>query len=175
MNRSRFTFIILLCVVLFSCKKQAPQLPSNKIVVDNSEAQTMLAINQNLAAKEDSLLQIFVDKKKQSFIKNELGFWYKIDKAGKGEIITDKSVCSYSYKLLLINEKSVKQGTVKTVIGKKEIVNGLEEGIKLLHYGDCATFIIPWYLAYGMNGDKPLIPPYTSVIYEIKLDNESLE
>lgn len=170
-------FILVLCLSagFVSCKKQAPQLPSNKIVVDNSEAQTMLAINQNLTAKEDSLLQVFVDKKKQSFIKNELGFWYKIDKKGTGEKIMDKSVCSYSYNLHLINEESVKQGIVKTVIGKKEIVTGLEEGLKLLHYGDCATFIIPWYLAYGMNGNKPLIPPYTSVIYEIKLDNKAAE
>jgi len=48
-------------------------------------------------------------------------------------------------------------------------VNGLEESMKLLREGDSATIIIPWYLGYGMKGKEPKIPPYTSIIYQIKI------
>jgi FKBP-type peptidyl-prolyl cis-trans isomerase len=163
--------VICLCLGFFSCKKQAPQIPSNKIVIDNSNAETLLAINQNLAIKEDSLLEIFAKKKDKSFVKNEIGFWYKIDQAGNGLKVTDKSTCNFSYKLMLLNGKIVEEGKRQILIGKKQAIYGLEEGMKLLHHGDHATFIIPWYLGYGMNGNKPLIPPYTSIIYQIKLDN----
>ena len=169
MKKGSYTFIILLCVTLFSCNKQAPQLPSNKVVVDNSKANTMLAINQDLAAKEDSLLNILVKKKYNSFSKSDMGCWYKIDQPGKGKKINDKSVCSFSYKLILTNGKVVESGKNQVTIGKNQIVNGLEESLKLLHEGDSATIIIPWYMAYGMKGKEPKIPPYTSIIYQIKI------
>jgi FKBP-type peptidyl-prolyl cis-trans isomerase len=170
MSKSSFTFVIILCISLLSCKKQNPQLPSNKVVIDNSTSEALLAINQNLAIKEDSLLEIYVKKVNRTFIKNELGFWYKIEQAGNGKKLRDKSSCNFSYKLLSINGKFIKQGNEKIVLGKKQIVDGLEEGIKLIHYGDSATFIIPWYLGYGMKGDEPRVPPYTSIMYQIRVN-----
>ena len=170
MKKAGSILLIGWLVVLISCTKQAPQLPSNKFVADNSDTQTLLAINQNLALKEDSLLEIFA-KKDQSFKKNDLGFWYKIVRAGNGLKVKDKTECNISYQLMLINGKIVEKSNKQIVIGKKQIVIGLEEGLKLLHYGDSATFIIPWYLGYGMKGNKPLIPAYTSIIYQIKLED----
>ncbi|HEY6915418.1 MAG TPA: FKBP-type peptidyl-prolyl cis-trans isomerase [Paludibacter sp.] len=172
MKKKGFLFVLCLCAGFYSCKKQAPQIPSNKVVVDNTEAQTLLDINQNLALKEDSSLEIFARKKDKSFIKNEIGFWYKIELAGSGPKVADNSTCNFSYKLLLMNGKTIETSKKHVVIGKKQIVAGLEAGLKMLHYGDSATFIIPWYLGYGMNGNKPQIPPYTSIIYHIKLDNQ---
>ncbi|HET7732253.1 MAG TPA: FKBP-type peptidyl-prolyl cis-trans isomerase [Paludibacter sp.] len=171
MKKTGFLLVLCLCAGFYSCKKQAPQIPSNKVVVDNTEAKTLLDINQNLALKEDSLLEIFAKKKDKSFIKNEIGFWYKIELAGSGPKVTDKSTCNFSYKLTLLNGKTLEEGKKQVVIGKKQIVAGLEAGLKMLHHGDSATFIIPWYLGYGMNGNKPLVLPYTSIIYQIKLDN----
>jgi len=171
MKKVGFILIMCLCTGFFSCKKQAPQIPSNKIVVDNTEAKTLLDINQNLALKEDSLLEIFVQKNDKSFIKNEIGFWYKIEQAGNGPKVTNKSTCNFTYRLALLNGKIVEKGKKQIGIGKKQIIAGLEEGMKLLHHGDSATFIIPWYLGYGMNGNKPFILPYKSIIYRIRLDN----
>jgi len=131
----------------------------------------MLVINQSLAIKEDSLLEIYAKKKDKALIKNELGFWYKIEQSGKGLKVKDKSTCKFSYRLTKLDGKIIEKDRKQVIIGKKLIVTGLEEGIKLLHHGDSATFIIPWYLGYGMKGNKPFIPPYTSIIYEIKLDN----
>ena len=172
MKKKGFIVVMCLCAGFLSCKKQAPQLPSNKVIADNTEANTLLDINQNLAQKEDSLLEVFALKKNKSFKKNEIGFWYKIEQTGKGSKVEDKSACNFSYKLTLLNGKTVEEDKKQIVIGKKQVVSGLEEGIKLLHYGDSATFIIPWYLGYGMNGNKPMIPPYTSIIYQIKLENQ---
>lgn len=170
MNKFGFALVICLLAGFFSCKKQAPQLPSNKIEVDNSEAAALLDINQNLAAKEDSLLEAFAKKQNKAYVKHELGFWYIIEQAGTGQKVGDKSTCNFSYELTLLNGNKIEEGRKQITIGKKEVIPGLEEGMKLLHCGDSAAFIIPWYLGYGMKGNKPKILPYTSVIYRIKLD-----
>jgi len=162
--------IVLVCIGFYSCNKQTPQVPANKIVVDNSDAQTLLAINKNLTSKEDSLLEMYVAKTDKKLIKNELGFWYKVARPGGKLKIEEETTCNFSYKLSLLNGKLVDQGKKQVKIGKKEIVVGLEEGLKLIHHGDSALFIIPWYLGYGMKGEKSLVPAYTSIIYEIKVD-----
>jgi len=160
--------LIISCMFFTACKKQAPQLPSNKgVEIDNVNA-SLIKINQRLATKEDLKLVQFT-KNKGSFKKNEIGFWYEIYNSGNGPLLRDSSSCKLFGKLMLLNGKTVEEDTKQLVIGKKEVIAGLEEGLKLMRKGDSATFIIPWYLGYGMIGRKPQVPPYTSIIYKIKI------
>ena len=172
MNKFSILAVVLLgvCLLFGSCKKQVPQLPSNKgNEADKSEA-SLLRINQKLAIKEDRIIKEFAESK-VIFKKNELGFWYKVYNCGNGPTIKDSSICKFSSKLTLLDGKELENNVKQIVIGKKQMVVGLEEGLKLMHKGDSATFIIPWYLGYGMKGSVPLIAPYTSIIYKIKLMN----
>lgn len=161
---------LLFCLFIVSCKKQAPQLPSNKGMEINNTNASLMKINQKLASKEDIIIKKFAEKK-GSFKKNEIGFWYVLYRSGIGPILKDSSSCNFKYKLMLLNGKTLEEKTIQLVIGKKQIVTGLEEGLKIMHRGDSASFIIPWYLGYGMTGNKPLVPPYTSIIYKVKLLN----
>jgi len=160
---------LLLSIVLCSCKKTQPQLPANKIVENNEDAQTLLEINKKLALREDSLLKIVVNKKDKSFVKSELGFWYKITNKTNGSLPKNNEQCEINYALKLLSGRVVLKESKKIVIGKKDIVPGIEEGVKLLKKGERATLIIPWYLGYGMTGLDELIPPYTSLICEVEL------
>ena len=162
---------LFLCFFLISCIKHSPQLPSNKGIVRDENAVSLLAINQNLAKKEDVFLKKFALQKDKAFKRSEMGFWYKIVQTGNGSKIKDSVNCEISCRLLSLKGKVLQKDVKKIIIGKKQVVVGLEEGLKLMNKGDSATFIIPWYLAYGMKGDEPLIPPYTSIIYEIKVFN----
>lgn len=163
-----FILSIFMLSSFTSCNKQQPQLPSNKGNFADKNIAVLLDINKNLATKEDSILKSFV-KGDTSYKRNALGFWYKIDKKTNGDFIKNKKGCNFSYKLLLINGKVLQEDDKKIIFGKKQLVSGLEEGLKLLHQGEKATFIIPWYLGYGMKGMEPIVPPYTSLIYQIKL------
>ncbi len=162
--------LCLFCLIITSCKKQSPQLPSNKGIEIDKNEKSLLKINHQLTIKEDALLKKYVERN-GTFKKNDLGFWYKIIQSGTGSGIRDSSVCKISSKLRLLNGKILKSELNQFVMGKKQLVVGLEEGIKLMHKGDSAIFVIPWYLGFGMKGEEPLIPPYTSIIYEIKLLN----
>jgi len=165
-------FIILFfCFLIFSCHKQSPQLPSNKGVEKDQNGESLLAINENLAIKEDGLLRKFALQQKKTFKRSDLGFWYRIDQPGNGTKITDSVSCRVSYRLLSLDGKELERDVKQVIIGKKQVVTGLEEGLKLLKKGDSATFIIPWYLAFGMKGNEPIIPGYTSIVYRIKVFN----
>ncbi|MDP4238778.1 MAG: FKBP-type peptidyl-prolyl cis-trans isomerase [Bacteroidota bacterium] len=162
---------VMLCFLLVSCNKQSPQLPSNKGIEIDENKVSLLAINQNLAKKEDRLLGRFALKKDKAFKRSAIGFWYKIDQLGNGSKIKDSVNCKFSCKLISLTGNILQSDEKRIVVGKKQVVSGLEEGLKLMNKGDSATFIIPWYLAYGMKGNEPLVPPYTSIIYAVKVFN----
>jgi len=164
-------YILFFCFFLFSCHKQSPQLPSNKGIVKDENGESLLAINQNLTKKEDDLLKKFALQKDKTFKRSDIGFWYRIDQPGSGIKITDSVSCKISCRLILLNGKELQHDVKQFIIGKKQVVRGLEEGLKMLNKGGSATFIIPWYLAYGMKGNEPLVPAYTSIIYSIKVLN----
>ena len=168
MKKNRVFIFILFCSLL-SCVKQSPQPPSNKGNTGDENVATLLVINQNLTLKEDSILEKFVQKE-IGYKKSDLGFWYKIQQTAAGKLIKDKDKCQFSYQMAFLNGKVIEKAEKQIVIGQKQIVVGLEEGIKLMHKGDSATFIIPWYLGYGLKGNKPNVPPYTSLIYHIKVN-----
>ena len=157
MRKGKILLIAMFCVGFISCIKQSPQLPSNKVIVINTENAALLRINKSLTNKEDSLIRILAERKK-SFKKNNIGFWYRIFKSGKGALVTDSAICSFDFQLSKLDEKQIQAGHKVIIIGKKQSVTGLEEGLKMMHKGDSATFIILWYLAYGMTGDGGLIP-----------------
>lgn len=163
--------ILFFCLLLSSCIRQSPQLPSNKNKAADKNSASLLAINQNLAKKEDSILKRFVLQQNKAFKRSDIGFWYKIDHVGNGSGIKDSVRCKISYRLMSIKGKLLQDDEKQIVVGKKQFIVGLEEGIKLMNKGDSATFIVPWYLAYGMKGDGPLIPPYTSLICKIKVSH----
>ena len=166
----KYFLIILIAGCLFlSCTKTAPQLPANKGNVVDKNISNLMEVNQKLAAKEDSILMIFATKADVKFKKSEIGFWYKVDVPTNGEPIKDKDFCNLSCTSLSLDMKVIQTEKMQIVIGKKQLVVGLEEGLKLLHKGESATFIIPWYLAYGRNGKGSHIKPYTSIVYQIKL------
>lgn len=158
--------ILFFFCCLCSCIKQSPQLPANKGNITNEEVANLLLINQKLAEKEDSIL-LLLAQMDTSYKKSDLGFWYKITKSANGAKINDKDKCRFAYQMMLLDGKLLESAEKQIVIGQKQIVVGLEEGIKLMHKGQSGTFIIPWYLGYGMKGNKPLVPPYKSLIYHI--------
>ena len=164
-----YIFLVLtICIGLIACIKQAPQIPANKGNAGDQNIATMLDINKTLAAREDSILQEYA-KTKPDFKKSELGFWYKINDLNTNPLLKKNDSFRCKINIFLLNGKEIQADEKVIVLGKKQLVRGLEEGLKLMRRGESATFIIPWYLAYGMKGDENSIPPYTSLIYQIEV------
>lgn len=159
--------ISLIICVLPACKKHiAPQLPSNKGNSSDSTTYFLTQINSDIIAREDSILNIFVEQNFPNFQKTDNGFWYKIISRKTNKKITQTDTLFVRYKLFDINNQQLKSETFAARFGKKEMTTGLEQGLLLMNKGDSAEFVIPWYLAFGAKGNDA-IKPYTSVIYKV--------
>ena len=57
----------------------------------------------------------------------------------------------------------------KYIFGYNQVIDGLDEGISKMTEGGKATIIIPSNIAYKDKGYKDLIPPYSTLIFEVEL------
>jgi len=100
------------------------------------------------------------------------GLQYKIIKEGTGKQPTATSVVKVHYKGQLTDGKvfdsSYDRGEpVEFPLNK--VIPGWTEGLQLLKEGGKATFYIPAQLAYGEQGVPGMIPPNSTLIFDVEL------
>lgn len=85
-----------------------------------------------------------------------------------GSLIT----CNYSGRLLDGTEfdSSYRRGVPFSFrLGTGAVIKGWDEAFALLHKGERATLIVPYWLAYGAKGQPPKIPPKATLVFEVEL------
>jgi peptidylprolyl isomerase len=56
------------------------------------------------------------------------------------------------------------------ICAEEQLIPGLTAGVRRMHEGERAKFIIPSHLAFGSSGSSTgIVPPFTTVIYEVEL------
>lgn len=103
----------------------------------------------------------------------QTGLWYQILKDGEGDTFREKDKIIMDYECSLLDGtrcySSGDLGPREMILGRGEIEAGLNEGLRLLKPGSEAILIIPPFLAYGLIGDRKLIPPRAVLVYNIKI------
>lgn len=84
------------------------------------------------------------------------------------------AVVTMNYELRLLDgtlvESTAKQGSPFVVnIGVGRVIKGWDEAIMQMHKGERRTIVLPHYLAYGVTGNPPQIPPYATLVFELEL------
>ncbi|MCX6248979.1 MAG: FKBP-type peptidyl-prolyl cis-trans isomerase [Bacteroidetes bacterium] len=119
--------------------------------------------------KEKETLAKFIADNKITVTPKASGLYYIPETEGKGVKIDSGCQVVYNVKISTIEGKQVfAQDSMKFVFGKRPDMRGFVEGIQLMTKGGKARLILPSELAFGERGYRE-IPPYTSIIYDIKV------
>lgn len=165
-------WIFLLLLLLLGCK-QAPQLPANQLP-PNEENENLIILNKAIVTTEANQIVKYLHQHHLNMQKDSLGFWYAINKNGKGTLPVNGDLVTYQYTISLLNDQlcySNYNTTSKSIIliGHSQSIRGIEMGLMKLRKGGEAQIIIPSIFGYSVIGDRHLIPPYAPLVIHLKL------
>jgi FKBP-type peptidyl-prolyl cis-trans isomerase len=81
-------------------------------------------------------------------------------------------ICNYDGRLLdgTPFDSSYRRGVPFTFrVGTGAVIKGWDEAFLAMKKGEKRTLIIPYWLAYGVKGKPPTIPPKATLIFEVEL------
>lgn len=133
-------------------------------------------IVEDLDIEEQRKMQLFLDTNQVQFSKLSNGILYLPIKQGVGDVAERGSIVKINYKGYFLNGRNFEstydrgQALEFTYGEQGQVIEGFETAISLLNEGAKAKFIIPSQLAFGKTGSSTgVVPPYSTLIYEIEL------
>jgi FKBP-type peptidyl-prolyl cis-trans isomerase FkpA len=159
--------IALLLLSLVSCREKHSDISANSKLSKND----MADLNRYLIQKDRERIKNYIERKNLIMTESPTGLWYQIIKQGSGNSFSenDKVIMEYECSLLDGTKcySSKDLGPKDVTLGRSEMEPGLNEGLRLLKPGAEAIFIIPPFLAYGLVGDRKMIPPRAVIVYNV--------
>jgi FKBP-type peptidyl-prolyl cis-trans isomerase len=101
------------------------------------------------------------------------GLRYVISGDSSGRKARSGDIVKVAYDLKLLNGKvcyRYPETSPEIIeIDHADLISGIHEGLKLMHEGQDAVFIIPSHLAFGLTGDSNKVPPGSALVCNLKL------
>ncbi len=124
------------------------------------------------AAKEAGSKFLEENKTKDGVKVTPSGLQYVVEKEGSGQQpgAEDEVTVHYTGRLLdgTVFDSSVSRGEPAT-FPLNRVIPGWTEGVQLMKEGGKYVFFIPSELAYGDQGVPQVIPPHSTLIFEVEL------
>ncbi len=157
--------------MLISCNstgQQSGSEPPSRLLEDS-----VAAYNQELVRAESQEIDDFILRYQWSMKKTATGLRYMIYKQGDGRLVKPDDMVSIRYKINLLTGESVLRSDsvafITLLMGRRQVVSGLEEGVLLMKQGSKAKLIVPTHLGYGLLGDKATIPAGAAIVFDVEV------
>lgn len=127
--------------------------------------------NDPVAMKNKKDGEEFLKKKaaQAGYQKTPSGIVYKVIKEGEGANFTDQDVVMVKYRGTHIDGKEFDASKDEAVPFRLNgVVPGFAEILKLMKPGQKVEVVIPSDLAYGDDGNPPVIGPFETLVFEIE-------
>jgi FKBP-type peptidyl-prolyl cis-trans isomerase FkpA len=160
---------IFFIVALISCKNNPGEGKLNLKPGKNE----MADLNKYFVQKDRERIQNYIERKNLKMNESNTGLWYQIIKEGNGKSFTDNDKIVLDYECSLLDGtkcySSKDLGPKEVIIGRSEMEPGLNQGLRMLKPGAEAIFIMPPFLAYGLIGDRKMIPSRAVIVYNVNI------
>lgn len=154
-------------------------LEGNQTSISHQEAREIvnkyfgeLEAKMNAANIEQGKTFLGDNKKRPNVVTLPSGLQYEVITEGKGKKpqATDQVKCHYEGTLIdgTLFDSSIKRGQ-PAVFGVNQVIPGWVEALQLMPEGSKWKLYIPSELAYGAQGAGEMIPPHSTLIFEVEL------
>jgi len=161
--------------------KEAPLFTRNDSVVKvffkvsalfNQES--LDSLNAVWAANESGFIQSYLEMNNYSgFYKDSVGVFWLSGKPDFSRLGTlNNKTISIKYRGYLLNGKLLDESPDNWQVNSAtpdQMLKGINYVIKYMVEGENTKIILPSYLAFGEHGLVNIIPPYTPLLYEVKV------
>lgn len=145
-----------------------PQYPAEVC----SQALMQLGKEQMKAMQEKDKQYLVANAKAQGVQTTPSGLQYKVLKKGDGATPTKADTVTVHYRGKLVNgevfDESYSRGEPAS-FGVGQVIPGWTEALQLMKVGDKFEVVIPAELGYGARGAGDVIPPNSTLIFEVEL------
>ena len=180
MQKSNSIYILLLLIVLSSCKQQQARNPvsqsSGTFMKESADRNIKL-----IKVEEKQIDSIIKSNPKIKYIASKKGYWYHYEVANTTDTLRPKrgDIAYFEYEI-----KDIKGNYIYTAdelkpqiykVDKQNILTGLRSGIKLMKKKERITFLFPSHIAYGYHGDNNKISTNEPLICTVTLNDFKTE
>lgn len=149
---------------------------------DNAVRQTMAVFDEQVnvlnkakaeqeALREREMGQVFWSnfERQDGVKKSRSGLLYRVDKKSSGAAISDNDVVEVELTGTLVNGTVFEKTANPIRLKVSDVIPALRSAIKLAGRGGEARVVIPPEQGYGAKGAQPGIPPYATLIFDVKV------
>ena len=157
----------------------ADVLNRNETAISHNEAREI--VNKYFAELEAKMNAENIEKgkaflaenaKKEGVVTLPSGLQYEVITEGNGKkpSATDRVKCHYEGTLIdgTLFDSSIKRGQ-PAVFGVNQVIQGWVEALQLMTEGSKWRLFIPSDLGYGAQGAGEMIPPHSTLVFEVEL------
>lgn len=131
-------------------------------------------LHEERTREEDMNLKQYLIIQKITEKPTESGLYFLSHEEGNGLQIAENDIVTIHYVIKFLDgtvfdDTKEREKPFKFVVGDPYVIDGLNEGVKLMKNSGKATLITPSKLAYGVNGFETFIAPYTTLIFEVEI------
>lgn len=124
-------------------------------------------------AAENKRIAAFLAANKITATPTATGLYYIETKKGTGPKVEKGLTASVSYTGMFLDstvfDGSEGRPPFEVPVGAGMVIPGWDEALQLMNVGGKASLIIPYKLAYGPRGYSPVIPPYTTLLFQVEV------